>query len=444
VKGPAGIGEEGRLKTESAPSAKSPSAGGNRKVAFAALRHKPFRIYLPASFAAQAGDNMEHIISYFAMYQAFHSPLLAGYAVISHWLPVLLFGMYAGAMADRFDCRRLVQISTATNAIAQIGWGYLLVTNQLQPWHAVILLTLHGIAALFHGPAGQLIMHDMVGREDLQSAVRLSATSRQLGVLLGPAIGGALMLAVGPGVALFINSMTQVPLALWLVFAPYTGHLRDAEGPRERRGLSPLAMVTTVRELSNNRSVVAMLAVVALTAVLVGNAFQSQMPEFAEDLGDPDGGHGYTALQMSQAAGALVGGLTLEATGFLRPSVPLGIAAAVIFGLSVAAFAWAPTIEIAVGLLFLTGMMRLALSTTAQTIVQLEAPAAIRGRALGLFATAQQGLQVGAGFTVGVIGAVIGVHMSLGIAGLTLAAACIALFVWAMRRRAVSATTAVQ
>jgi MFS family permease len=413
-----------RLEAPAPPPA--PAAEGSRK-SFAALRHAPYRVYLVANWMAGTGDNMEHIITYFVMYQAFHSPALAGYAVISHWAPVLLFGIYAGALADRFDCRRLIQVSTVMTVTAQLSWAFLLLTNQLEIWHAAVLLTLHGIAALFHGPAVQLIMHDMVGREDLQSAVRLSATSRQLGILVGPGIGGALMMWVGPGTALLVNALMQIPLALWLLFTPYTGHLRE-EG-RERRSLSPRDVVATVRQLSGNRSIVAMLGVAGLVAVLVGNAFQSQMPEFAEDLGDDDG-HGYTALSMAQAGGALVGGFTLEATGLLRPNVSVGILSATLFGLAVIAFAAAPSLEIAVGLLFLTGMLRLAFSTMVQTIVQLEAPPSIRGRALGLLSTAQMGLQVGAGFTIGVMGAVIGIHLSLGLSALAVVLGTLALFAW--------------
>jgi hypothetical protein len=275
-------------------------------------------------------------------------------------------------------------------------------------------------------------MHDMVGPEALQSAVRLSATSRQLGVLIGPGVGGALMLIFGPGVALLINATTQLPLAVWLLFAPYTGHLRD-HGGAERRSLSPRDVVATVRQLSSNRSIAAMLAVAGLTAVLVGNAFQAQMPEFAEDLGDPDGGHGYTALQMSQAGGALLGGLAIEAGGLLRPSVPVGIMAATLFAVTVAGFAAAPSIEAAVVLLFFAGVFRLVLSTTAQTIVQLAAPASIRGRALGMFSMAQMGLQVGSGLTVGVLGAMIGVHWSLGLSALTLGIATLGLMAYVHR-----------
>ena len=171
----------------------------------------------------------------------------------------------------------------------------------------------------------------------------------------------------------------------------------------------------------------AMLALVGLTAFLIGHAFQAQMPEFAEDLGDADGGHGYTALQMAQAAGALAGGLALEAGGLLRPGVSAAILFATLFAVTVAGFAAAPSVEVAVALLFLAGLFRLAFSTMAQTIVQLDAPTRIRGRALGLFSMAQMGLQVGSGLTVGVLGAVIGVHWSLGLSALTLAAATLIL-----------------
>jgi len=428
------------LQKHEAPSSAQHPVDSGKGRAFAALRHPPFRVYFACSFLAQAGDNMEHIITYWAMYQAFHSPALAGYAVISHWLPVLLFGLYAGALADRFDCRRLIQLATAVGTSAQVSWGILLVTDSLEEWHAVVLLTMHGIAALFHGPATQLVMHDMVGRQDLQSAVRLSATGRQVGTLLGPGVGSALMLVVGPGVGLFINALTQLPLAVWLIFAPYTGHLRDAEG-RERRSMSLQDVVGTVRQLTLNPAITAMLAVMGLSAVLVGNAFQAQMPEFAEDLGDSDGGHGYTALQMAGAAGALLAAFTLETAG-VRLSVPFGILAATLFAVTVLGFAAAPSIQVAVVLLFLAGAFRLAFSTTAQAIVQLAAPAAIRGRALGLFSTAQMGLQVGSGFTVGVLGALIGVHLSLGLSAVVLALGALAMLAWVKSKDALSTNLA--
>ena len=88
--------------------AASPSSG---QVAFAALRHGSFRAYFITSAAAMMADNIEHVISYWVMFQKFHSPALAGFAVLSHWLPFLLFSVYFGALADRYDCRRIIQVA---------------------------------------------------------------------------------------------------------------------------------------------------------------------------------------------------------------------------------------------------------------------------------------------------------------------------------------------
>ena len=80
-----------------------------RTVAFAALHHRDYRRYFFVIMMSQMGDNIEHVISYWLLYQKFHSPVLAGFAVISHWTPFLFFAVYFGALADRHDCRRVIQ-----------------------------------------------------------------------------------------------------------------------------------------------------------------------------------------------------------------------------------------------------------------------------------------------------------------------------------------------
>src|SRR5688572_18642543 len=79
-------------------------------VAFPALRDPGFRVYFFASALSMMADSIEHVISYWVMFQKFHSPSLAGFAVVSHWLPFLFFSVYSGALADRFDPRRIIQL----------------------------------------------------------------------------------------------------------------------------------------------------------------------------------------------------------------------------------------------------------------------------------------------------------------------------------------------
>src|SRR2546428_9832429 len=162
------------------------------------MRHGPFRAYFTTGLLSMMGDNVEHVISYWVIFQAFHSPSLAGFAVISHWLPFLVFSVYTGALADRFDCRPLIQVSQALFMVASLAWGLLFLTGTLQMWHAVVILLIHGAAGVVAAPATQLILHDIVGAEHLQSAIRLYASSRYLSILLGPAVGGGLMVLLGP------------------------------------------------------------------------------------------------------------------------------------------------------------------------------------------------------------------------------------------------------
>ena len=81
--------------------------------AFAALHHHDYRWYFGTSLASMLGDSVEHVISYWVIFQAFHSPALAGFAVISHWLPFLVLSVWMGSLADRFDGRKLIQVSQA-------------------------------------------------------------------------------------------------------------------------------------------------------------------------------------------------------------------------------------------------------------------------------------------------------------------------------------------
>src|SRR5438067_5749859 len=157
-----------RMTEALSPGPRPPRSPGTG-VAFGALHHPDYRTFLAGNLLAMMGDNVEHVISYWVIFPTFHSPALAGYAVLSHWLPFLLFSVYAGSLADRYDCRRLMQISMAMFAIASIGWGVLFMTGTLELWHAVLLLTLHGFAGVFWGPSSQLILHDVVGTDHLQS-----------------------------------------------------------------------------------------------------------------------------------------------------------------------------------------------------------------------------------------------------------------------------------
>jgi MFS family permease len=416
----------------------APSAQRQR-VAFAALQHRDFRIYVVTSLLSMMADSVEHVISYWLLFQRFHSPVLGGFAIISHWAPFLLFSVYVGALADRYDCRRIIQIAQLMYMAVSLMWGVLFLTGAIQVWHACALLVVHGMAGVIWSPGSQLLIHDMVGPEHLPSAVRLNAMGRQLGVLLGPAVGGGLLLLCGPPLGLFVNVLIYVPLTLWLLRAPYTGHTDGQRTGHRPASLSLRDALEIMRQASSNRTILSMLLLGGTTSLLIGNAFQTHMPEFAHDLGTDKQGFAYSALLAANAAGAVVGGLLLEGRALLRMSARNATLCAILWCVMIAGFAATTSYRLALALLFGAGILNLAYLSTAQTLVQLMAPAHLRGRLIGLFGMSSSGLRAFSGVTVGLLGGLIGVHWSLALSALTLLAVTMALCAFTLPDRSAGA-----
>ncbi len=406
---------------------RSPSHGPSEK-SFAALRHPAFRAYFLTSALAMMADNIEHVISYWMMWEKFHSQSLGGFAVVSHWLPYLLFSVYTGALADRFDPRRIIQLGMLLFMAVSLVWGYLFVTDTLEMWHAMVLLVIHGLAGVLWGPASQLFIHDIVGPAQLQSAVRLAATARILGQLMGPAVGGGLMLAFGPAHGILLNVLIYLPLLWWLWKAPFKPRAPHASAVR---GLADI--VAAIRGIAHNRTIVSMTLLAGGASLFIGNAYQAQMPEFAHDLGHGRADFAYSMLLAADAAGAFIAGVVLESRGLLKAKPKTAFILAMLWCCAIGGFAAATYYPLAFSLLFIAGFMQLSFSSMAQALVQINAPADIRGRVIGLFSMAGLGMRAFAGITVGVLGGVIGVHWSLALSALGLFAIVSGLALFTLR-----------
>jgi MFS family permease len=378
-------------------------------------------------------DNIEHVISYWVLFEKFQSPALAGFAVLSHWLPFLFFSVYFGAMADRFDSRRIIQAAMFMFMAVSFAWAWLFFTDTLEVWHAMVLLVIHGMAGVLWAPASQVLIHDIVGRENLVSAVRLNATGRQLGVFLGPGVGGGLMLLIGPEAGLVVNVLIYLPLAWWLWRAPYAAEHRRAAAPVHSGSF--VDAVKVLREVSGNHTIVSMILLAGVTSLFVGNAFLAQMPEYAHDLGTEKVDFSYAVLLAANAAGAFIGGMILESRGLLRSTPQTAIVLTLLWCVSIAGFAATASYPVAVALMFIAGFLSLAYSSMAQALVQLESPAHLRGRLIGLFQMSNNGLRAFSGITVGLVGSLIGIHWSLALSSVVLLSVVAVLLAFSMRLR---------
>jgi MFS family permease len=398
---------------------------------FAAMHHRGYRAHFTTYVLAMMADNIEHVISYWMMYQKFHSPALGGFAVVSHWLPFLLFSVPVGALADRVDPRRVIQAGMLLFMTASLGWGYFFITDSLQMWHAMLLLVIHGCAGVLWQTTSQLFLHDIVPASEMQSAVRLNASARYLGVLVGPAVGGVIMLTLGPKHGILLNAVFYLPLLLWLWKAPYGPRFRKSDAPKPKRAVRGFADIAqTLRDITGQPVIVSMTILAGAASFFVGNSYQAQMPNFAQDLGHGDPGTSYSMLLAADAAGALVAGFLLESLGKLRTSARTALVLAIAWCLALTSFALAHNYVLALACLFMAGFFELSFSSTAQTLVQINALPEMRGRVIGLFNMSALGLKTFSGITVGITGTLVGVHHSLAGAAIAL----MALVVWLLVR----------
>jgi MFS family permease len=404
---------------------------------FAALRNRDCRAYLFGAALMMMADNIEHVITYWVLWERFHSEALSGFQVISHWIPFLFLSVWFGGLADRFDCRRVIQVANALFMTVSAAWGVLFVTGTLQIWSACLLLILHGVAGALWGPAEQLMLHDFVGDEELPSAVRLNATFRSLGVLFGPVIGSALLLGLGPTYGIFANIAFYLPLTIFLFRTEFTGHRRDGGIPRKRMGF--VDSVRVLRQVRANHTLVSMIVLGGLGSFFVGASLQSAMPIFAQDLGAGAAGTAYGILLFANGAGGVIGGILLEATGRIRPTVSAAVVSTAVYGLTTLLFAVSTSYPLSVSLLVVGGVANLASMSIGQTVVQLLAPPEDRGRVIGVYGMSANGLRFGSGLTVGLFGAVVGIHWSL---GLSAAALCVGTAVAALYARSAKAAPA--
>jgi MFS family permease len=417
----------------------TPAVPAPTHVAFAALRHPGFRKYFALSALAMMADNIEHVISYWVIYQKFHSPALGGFAVVSHWLPFLLFSVYSGALADRIDPRRMIQVGMTLFMCVSIAWGVLFITGTLQIWHAALLLIVHGMAGVLWGPPSQLLLHDIVGREHLQSAVRLNSTARQLGLLAGPGVGGLLLLLLGPNVGILFNALLYLPLIAWLAVAPYGPKFRAAGAAVATRAVRSIGdVIAALKEIAQHRVIASMTLLAGGASLFIGNAYQAQMPGFAADLGHGHVDFSYSMLLAADAAGALTAGFVLESRGWLRPHPATACLLAMLWCVALGSFALTSNYALALIGLFAAGFVELSFNSMAQTLVQLDAPPDMRGRAIGVFSMFAMGMRTFSGITVGLAGAHVGIHTSLAASAAVLFVAIGLLMQFGVRRRPAS------
>jgi MFS family permease len=400
---------------------------------FASLRaHRDFRLYFASHCISFVGTWMQQIAAYWLILELTGSPVAVGALALAQLLPVTLLGLFAGALIDRVDVRRLLVVGESILLAIAATLAALTLSGRVEAWHVYALGALAGVVLVFDNPARHTLVFRIVGREDLPNAIALSSGLGTFARIVGPALGGIVVGLAGAGVAFALNAASYLAVVAALL---------AMRVPR-RRGAAGTGLLAGARDAlgflrSSRRVAVAFLAVL-LVSTLSFN-FDVLLPLLADRTLDAGAGT-FGLIASVFGAGALCGALILATVGKAR--MLLVLAGAGGFGALELALAPQTALAAVCALLFLIGIFYVLWGSSALATLQLAAPEQLRGRAAALYFWAFQGGAPLGGLLAGWLVSVGGTRLAFAVAGTAAVAVALAGAATLRPARAVSRTAA--
>src|SRR5436309_8311829 len=244
--------------------------------ALRALRHRNYQLFFGGQLISLTGTWMQQIAQSWLVYRLTQSAALLGLVSFAGQIPVFLFAPIGGAVADRVSRHRIVVLTQTAAMVLALILAALTLSGAVRVWHLFVLTTLLGIVNAFDIPARQAFMVDMVGRDDLMNAIALNSSMVNGARVVGPAVAGAVVAAVGEGWCFLLNAISYVAVIAGLLL------MRVPRADRVRSNRSAIADIvegfTYVGRTAPVRAVLLLLGIVSLTAM----PYSVLLPVFAD------------------------------------------------------------------------------------------------------------------------------------------------------------------
>jgi MFS family permease len=355
-----------------------PPAFSSLRNPFRSLKVFNYRLWAAGAFVSNVGTWMQRTAQdWLVLTQLTHRNATAvGVVMALQFAPQLLMLPFSGLAADRLDRRKLVFATQAALGALALGLGLLTVSGLVQLWHVYVFAFLFGCVSAFDSPARQSFVSELVGEADLPNAVGLNSTSFNAARLIGPAVGGVLIAAVGTGWAFLLNAASFVAVLGSLALLRIGELHRSAKPSRERGGL-----IEGFRYVGQRPD----LKVILLMVFLVGT-FGLNFPIFLSTMSVSvfhQGPDAYGLLTSIMAVGSVTGAL-LTATRASSGIVHV-ITGAAAFGVGFTVAAFMPSYALFAVPLVLIGVSTQTFTTSANSALQLATEPAMRGRVVAIF-----------------------------------------------------------
>jgi predicted MFS family arabinose efflux permease len=410
------------------------AAEPGRTSAWSALEHRDFRLFWVGLVVSNVGTWMQQFgLGWLVVQLAIRdgapqlAPFYLGLVGLARAVPGLAFGLFGGVVADRADRRRLLIITQISAAIVAAALGILTITDRINIVEVVLLSALNSIIFSFDAPTRQAMVPRLVSDKELMSAIGLNSAAFNGATLVGPLIGGVLIIPFGVGGLMMINAITYTAIVAALVLMR----------PQPAVQSTTLSMLESIREgLSFIRGDPVLRWVIALSiaTALFTRPYIQLLPAEAQFLGV--GALELSFLLAASGAGALVGALATASLGSWRRRGALLVGASLAHGILLVVFGTQHTVVGAMVFVGLTSLAVMVFMGMANTLMQTLTPDALRGRVMSVHTMVFMGFMPLGQMMLGSVGTVIGINNAFVVGGIlvTLLAGYAALRVSALRQ----------
>ena len=345
---------------------------------FIALKYPNYRLWFIGQIVSLVGTWMQATAQGYLIYQLTKSDAFLGYVSFANGLPVLLFTLYGGVIADRIPRRRLIVITQTSMMVLAFILAALTFTNLVQPWHIIVLAFLLGTANAFETPARQSFVSEMVDRKDMTNAIALNSTMFNIGTVVGPAVAGLIYAWLGPGWCFTINGISFIAVIFALLLMKLSGILSTPSGNSAfkelKEGVVYAVQDKTIRALLINLGVVG----------IFGFGLLTLLPAWAVDVLKGDVTTNGLLLS-ARGIGSLIGALMIAYIGSrgTRGKIwAIGYFFSPIFFILFAFVRWIP---LSLAIMVCVGWAVMAMINTTNALVQSHVPDQLRGRVMGVY-----------------------------------------------------------
>lgn len=362
---------------------------------FAALRHRNFRLYLMGQMLSQSGTWMQTVAMGWLVLKVTGSGGMLGLVSAAQFAPTLIFGAFAGTLADRHSRWHMLQITQILAALIALGLGVMVVTDTIDVWSLFVLAAAFGTVNAFDMPIRSSFVYELVGPDDITSAVGIGSTTNNVARIFGPAFAGVLIAAFGLAIPFMVNGLSFLAITVALLMMKRSEFVPKEPVKKEKGQIREGVKVVW----ADPRLRTPMLMTVVIGMLAYEN--QISLPLFAKFTFDREA-TGYGVLSSVMGVGSVIGGLLIARFGRATHR-RLGLAA-LFLGVSMLVAAVMPTFwTMSVALLFV-GAGSVAFITMNSATLQLTSPVTVRGRVMALYITAIIGTTPVGGPIIGWIG----------------------------------------